>query len=88
MKKEIRLTTAGNTMAPCCIVLEDLGYTVSNKMVGDEEMWVAEKERQRLSGRDPCEVLGLAKLIEVRGTNWQVSDNQIADYLKRFYGIS
>lgn len=86
--KYIKLSTASNTMAPCCIALEDLGYAVSNKMVGGTEDWVAEKEGQRLSGCDPCAVLGLAKLIEMNGHNWQVSDEQIGDYLKRFYNIS
>ena len=87
MEQEIRLATAGNTMAPCCITLENLGYTVANNMVGDEELWIAEKQGQRLSGRDPCEVLGLVKLIEVRGADWQVSDDQIADCLNRFYDV-
>ena len=75
-------------MAPCCIALEDLGYAVSNKIVEGVEVWVAEKEGQKLSGSDPCEVLGLVKLIEMKGHAWQASDEQINDYTKRFYSVS
>ena len=88
MSNFIRLSAAGNTMAPCCFALEELGYVVSNKMVSGSEIWVAKKENQRLAAIDPCMLLGLAKLVEMRGKDWHVSNEKIDDFLKRFYGVN
>jgi hypothetical protein len=75
-------------MAPCCFALEELGYTVSNEMVNGSEIWTAEKENQRLVAIDPCMLLGLVKLVEMRGENWRVSDEKIDGFLKRFYSVN
>jgi len=85
---EIRLSAAGNTMAPCYYALRELGYTVKNNRSGETETWYAEKEGQKLAAMDPCMLLGLAKLIEMRGRQWRVSDEQIDEFLNRFYDVS
>jgi hypothetical protein len=86
MNDFIHISAAGNTMAPCCLVLEELGYVVSNKMVDDSEHWIAEKISQRFVATDPCTLLGLVKLVEIRGEDWRASDEEIADFLERIYG--
>ncbi len=82
----IQISAAGNTMAPCWTVLEGLGYTVTTRRTADAEIWIAQKENEELQANDPCTLLGLAKLVEVKGKNWQASDEQIAEFLQRFYG--
>nr|CAP48447.1 putative integron gene cassette protein [uncultured bacterium] len=84
-KTLIQIPAAGNTMAPCWVVLEELGYTVTTTYLNDNEIWVAEKEDMNLQADDPCTLLGLAKLVEIRGKNWRVSDSQIDDFVQRFY---
>lgn len=83
----IQISAAGNTMAPCWVALEQLGYTVFTKQAQDIELWVAEKEEERLLANDPCTLLGLVKLVEVRGANYQASDKQITEFLQRFYQV-
>lgn len=73
-------------MAPCWIVLEELGYTVTTQRTGDAEIWVAQRREVKLQANDPCTLLGLAKLVEVKGKDWQASDEKIAEFLQRFYG--
>ena len=72
-------------MVPCLITLEELGYTVTNKMSEGVELWIAEKEGDKYLAEDTCALLGLVKLVEVRGRNWRVSDEQIKDFFVRFY---
>ena len=84
MKDKFRLSMAGNTMAPCCVTLEELGYTVSNDTSGDQETWKAEKDGLRFYAFDPCQLLGLVRLVEIRGQDWQVSDKQIGDFINRY----
>jgi hypothetical protein len=85
MSINIQITAAGNTMAPCWVTLEAMGYSVSNKVEGNEETWYAVKEGIRLTATEPCQLLGLAGLIEARGENWRVSDDQIDSFLNQFY---
>jgi len=84
---KIRLFAAANTMAPCYYALLELGYTVENEMIDDLELWHANKEDQTLSAIDPCMLLGLAKIIEMRGQNWRVSDEKIELFLERHFKI-
>jgi hypothetical protein len=87
MKRMIQISAAGNTMAPCWVALEELGYAISTVRVQDTEMWIAEKEGESLQGNDPCMLLGLAKLVELRGEDWQASDGQVEEFLQRFYTV-
>jgi hypothetical protein len=83
----IRISNAANTMAPCWIVLEELGYTVTVQRTADAELWIARREKEQLQAKGPCALLGLAKLVEAKGRNWRASDEQISEFLQQFYGI-
>ena len=72
-------------MAPCWIVLEELGYTVTTQRARDAEIWIAQRQEEKLQANDPCTLLGLAKLVEVKGKDWQASDEKTAEFLQRFY---
>ena len=76
---------ASNIMVPCVVTLEELGYTVTNQILDEQETWVAKKDCEDFFANDPCQLLGLIKLIEIRGENWQASGEQIEDYFARFY---
>lgn len=79
-----RLVAAGNTVVPCILVLEELGFTVSTQadrggatcraVRGDEE-YLAEEVHQ---------LLGLVKLVESRGWEWGASDADIDRVLKDY----
>ena len=72
-------------MAPCWSVLEELGYTVTTRHTAGTEIWIAQKAGEELQAHDPCTLLGLAKLVEVKGECWQAPDEQITEFLQRFY---
>ena len=82
----IQISAAGNTMAACWIVLEELGYTVTTRRAKNAEMWIAQRQEEKLQANDPCTLLGLAKLVEVKGEGWQASDEKVTEFLQRFYG--
>ena len=73
-------------MAPCWSVLEGLGYTVTTRRTAGTELWIAQKAGEELQANDPCALLGLVKLVEVKGEDWQASDEQITEFLQQFYG--
>ncbi len=84
-QKETQLSMAGNIVIPCGVTLEKLGYTIINDTLDNEEIWVAEKEGNKYLAYDPCQLLGLVRLVEIYGREWQVSDEQIDDFINRFY---
>ena len=88
MVDSIRITAAGNVEVPSFLVLRDLGFTVSCEWgsKGQEvEIWIAEREDLKLSANGPLELLGLLKLLEQRGQEWQASDAEIDAFLLQFY---
>lgn len=85
MTKKIKLSIASNTIVPCIVTLEELGCTVENQTLGEQETWTAKKDGEDFFATDPCQLLGLIKLIEMRGVTWQASDEQIDEYFERFY---
>jgi hypothetical protein len=76
MTNRIRLTAAGNTLAPALSILRKLGYTVTREASG-ERLYRAENETCVFFADDPLTLLGLVKIYEVRGTHWQPSDEEV-----------
>jgi hypothetical protein len=69
----MNLTAAGNTVIPAIKALLDLGYQVRV----DSRTVIAQKDGNIFTADDPVMVLGLVKLYETRGDNWQVSDEEL-----------
>lgn len=74
-------------MAPCWSVLRELGYAVTIEHTASDELWIAQRGEVKLQASDPCALLGLAKLVEMRGESWRVSDEQIDQFLRQFYEV-
>lgn len=72
----MRLVAAGNTLAPALSILRKLGYTVTRETSG-ERQYRAENETCIFSADDPLVLLGLVKIYEVRGADWQPSDEEV-----------
>jgi hypothetical protein len=82
----ISITSAANTETPCYLALIELGFDVTKQQMGEREFWIAEKQGMKcVSEEGLCVLLGLAKLIEMRGYNWQATDDEIDHFLKHFY---
>jgi hypothetical protein len=78
-----RIAAAGNTEVPTYLTLTELGYSVDRIDKGGEEHWIAKKGT--LLADCPLELLGLSLLRSQRGPGWQAGDNEIDEFLKRFY---
>ncbi len=79
------LTATGSTLIPAILALEELGFSISSSRDYDgERSFVAKRNDQEFTATDPLALLGLVKLIEVRGWNWQADDPQIQDKLLKY----
>jgi hypothetical protein len=79
------VAAAGNTEVPAYLALIELGYSVDRVDKDGEEQWIAKKGTLQLVADGPLELLGLSLLRSERGPRWQASDNEIDEFLKRFY---
>jgi hypothetical protein len=80
------IATAGNTVVPGLLALEKLGFDVSVSRDGDRQYGRASRGQETYVGDDPIEVLGLVKLIEMRGWEWRAQDSEIDEAMRR-YGL-
>jgi hypothetical protein len=81
----ISIASAANTEVPCYLALIELGFDVTKQQSGEREFWIAEKpDLEIVSEEGLCMLLGLAKLIEIRGSNWEATDAEIDQFLKHF----
>jgi hypothetical protein len=84
----ISIAAAANTEAPCYLALIELGFDVIKQQSGEREFWIAEKQDLKIVSEEGlCMLLGLAKLIEMRGSNWEATDTEIDHFLKQFYKV-
>lgn len=84
----MRIASAPNVEVPAILALESMGFIVASRIVNaDHKMvWTATGKGDEYAAEDPLSLLGLVKLLEVRGDNWQASDNDIAKYLSMLEG--
>ncbi|WP_166448635.1 hypothetical protein [Janthinobacterium lividum] len=76
MKNRVRFVAAGNALAPALSILRKIGYTVTRETSG-ERQYRAENETCVFYAGDPLTLLGLVKIYEVRGPDWQPSDEEV-----------
>jgi hypothetical protein len=79
------IAVAGNTEVPAYLTLIKLGYAVDRIDQGGEELWIAKSRTLQLLANSPLELLGLCLLNSERGPNWQAHDEEIDEFLGRFY---
>ena len=77
---EHMIAEAGNTFVPAVLALEAAGCRVSQ----DGDQFIATSARGHYVASDPVCLLGLVKLIEVRGWAWHATDVDIDTTLARF----
>ena len=73
-----RITVAGNIEAPIYKLLIDKGYKIE---FGNNNFKV-EKSGFEIIGESIIEVAGIILLIENKGEDWKVKDDEIDEYLK------
>jgi hypothetical protein len=78
-----QIATAGNTVVPALLALESLGFVVTVTRDGPGETFRATRGEESYRADDPVAVLGLVKLVEVRGSDWKASDAEIVEMLRR-----
>lgn len=72
------LSVAGNLEVPSYKTLRESGYRITKK----DGVWTAENDFWILNAESQIELLGLASLVEKKGDNWRVTDDEIDEFLK------
>lgn len=76
----IQIAQAGNTVVPAILALEEMGMVV-DVQAGQV---VASSSAVQFIADDPVAVLGLVRLLELRGADWMAKDEDIAATFERF----
>lgn len=79
------IVSCGNVAVPAYLTLKTLGFEITSSSDNEQETWRAEKGDLVLIGDSTLEILGLYFLRQQRGSDWKASDNEIDDFLNRFY---
>jgi hypothetical protein len=78
------VVAAANTGVPALLVLEALGFRVEITADGDGAACRAARGDERYVADDPVAVLGLIKLVELRGWDWAASDSELDAATRRY----
>ncbi|HVF85043.1 MAG TPA: hypothetical protein VM821_03595 [Abditibacteriaceae bacterium] len=87
MASKIKIADAGNVLVPAYLTLIQKGLSVRWLNLTDDpeqELWFAEDATREFVADGPLTLLGLVSLHEIRGDNWQASDEQIDDFLGKY----
>lgn len=77
------ICAAGNVVVPSYLALQSKGYLLETLSPGqDDEKWWAEKDGLRFQADNLIELLGLVTMYEIRGIDWQASDEEIEAFLQ------
>jgi hypothetical protein len=77
------LATAGNTVVPAVLALESLGFTLSSVDLPEAPWMRAVRGEDSFIAPDPVALLGLIRLVELRGWKWAATDAEIENTLQR-----
>jgi hypothetical protein len=81
----MNIHAAGNVEVPAYLALCKSGYSVSmNRIAGRDQIWIAEKNGNQFQAEGLIELLGVVTMFEVRGEQWQATDSEIEEFLKRY----
>ena len=76
----IRIAQAGNTVVPAILALEEMGMVIDVRA----DQVIASSPAVQFIADDPVAVLGLVRLLELRGADWMATDEDIAAAFERF----
>ncbi len=82
-ENQVSMTAAGNTDYLALSILDSMGFELFQEERAvrfDEDVCFAEKDSRRFWGSSWIEVLGLVRIWEIRGDDWQLQageDNNI-----------
>ncbi len=78
------ISTAGNTLVPALLALERAGFVIAAQLVAGNQLLSATRHDEVFHADTPEALLGLIKLVELRGWQWQASDHEIEDTRSRY----
>ena len=81
MSDKISIHQATNTFAPAFAALESLGFTVWKERGDSYTLFCAENEQYWISALDIFALLGLVKMLELRGADWRATEIEGERYL-------
>jgi hypothetical protein len=79
MSENTRIASAGNVLSSALASLRTLGFVVT--VASDSQLLRAEGPSCTLIAEDPLALLGLAKLYELRGSEWRPTDEELEAFL-------
>jgi hypothetical protein len=77
------IATEGNTVVPAVLALESLGFTLSRELQSQDPWMRAVRGEDSFVAADPVSLLGLIRLVELRGWKWGATDAEIERTLQR-----
>jgi hypothetical protein len=81
-----QISEAGNVEVPAYLALLQLGYQLERRFSENRsEIWIAVNDNLKLSASSPLELLGLHSMRTIRGPEWKAVDQQIDQYLGKYY---
>jgi hypothetical protein len=82
MTKKISIYQAGNTLVPVLATLESLGFRLwQEPRSTGRPFYHAENDEHSVFAHDSFALLGLIKMLEIRGENWLPTNEEIKRYL-------
>ena len=81
-----RIAAAGNVEVPAYLSLIGKGYAVHWERKGGDELWYAERDGNEFIAEGPIELLGVVSVYEIRGENWNATDEEIDAFMKAYKG--
>ncbi|MFI6998444.1 hypothetical protein [Nocardia sp. NPDC050175] len=75
-----KIAHGGNTLIPAILAIEAGGFRITEQGT----LLVATDGTDTYVADDPVALLGLIKLVELRGWSWQASDDEVDTTLARF----
>ncbi len=79
-----RIVAAGNTLVPAILALEAMGFSLTLYERSGHPACLAHRGDEEYVADDPISVLGLVRLVELRGWDWQVADLEIDRVLQQY----
>jgi len=76
----MHLVDAANIMTPAYLAILAKGYSVGSR----GEYMIAERDGSSFLAESPVPLLGLIAMAEIRGENWQATDEEIDKFLDLF----
>lgn len=81
------LADAANTLYPCVLALRAEGFAVTRTDSELGERWHTSRGDLVVSADDPLQLLGLARMRDLRGADWRVADEELEALLAEYVPV-